>query len=292
MKTIKNIQYRYISAQEVINELKNEMHSFFKEGSLDESYLYPRIRYCLGKMGLKIYPSRQEILTIDNYLSKLPENFYKLQIALGCFVVTTSNTDSMQSTFEEVRVETLPDCSCTYNFCYDDCGMFQIKQINDVFTNVYSTTKVLVPSEDARPYCTDECFSWPKNYDNQITIKNGKLYTGFETGQVYIEYLANLETDDGDLMVPENSTIIEWIKDEMRVICFRVLYDNGGDFLQRLQNARNELTVSKLAAESLYRREEFSEWYNLRKLLKSRYHKFNTAVYGKNYNTALSAIQS
>lgn len=283
MRTIKNIQFQYIDASQVINELKNELGSYFNQGSLDESYLYPRIKWCLGKMGLKIYPSKSDILVIDNYCVRLPRDFYKLQTALGCFKVTSSVIDTTQSKYEEVRIEELPNCACNYTFCQDECGAFQIQQKFDTFTNVYTTTQILSVSEDARPYCTNECFSWAKQGQDQITIKNGKIHTSFQTGQVYIEYLSNLETEEGDLMIPDSETIKDWIKNELRVVCFRILYDNGGDFIQRLQNAQKDLTSSQLAAKNIYTRSEFSEFYDLRKVFTSRFHKFNSGVYGKNY---------
>jgi len=283
MKTLKNVQYQYIPAQELINELKNELYSYFNQGSLDESHLYPRIKWCLGKMGLKIYPSKQDILFVDNYQAKLPRDFYKLQTAIGCFQVTDSNIDILQSKYEEVRIETLPECSCSYDFCQDNCGMFQIVQKFDTFTSTYNATQRLRVSEDARPYCTNECFVDQPLVGDQITVKNGRIHTSFASGKIYIEYLSNLETEDGDLMIPDSSTIREWIKDELRVICFRILYDNGGDFIQRYQNAKADLTISQMNAKSVYTRSEFSEWYDLRKVLYSRFHKFNTSVYGKYY---------
>lgn len=291
MKTIKNIQYQYIDASELVNEVKNELSTYFNQGTLDESYLYPGIRRCLGKMGLKIYPSKTAVLTVDDYKAKLPVDFYKLQIALGCFQVTTSDIDVTQSKYEEVRYETLPDDTCTYEVCSDTCGYFSIQQKFDTFTNIYTTTGVLNVSQDARPYCTNECFAY-NDYKKQdeITIKNGKIYTSFTSGQVYIEYLSNLETEEGDLMIPDNQTIRQWIKDEITLDCFKYLYlNNISDVQQRVSYLESKLAQSQLNARAVFTRSEFSEFYDFRKVFYSRFHKFNTSVYGKYYAYPVNA---
>lgn len=79
-----NLNLKYIEAQELIRETKNELSSYFEKGALDESLLYPIIRTCLSKMGLKILPVKKIVLKLDQGKAELPCDFYKLDFALGC----------------------------------------------------------------------------------------------------------------------------------------------------------------------------------------------------------------
>jgi hypothetical protein len=180
----------------------------------------------------------------------------------------------------------IPVCKSTYDYCTDTCGnLLSIKQVFDRFSVTYSESFNLKVSNDAKPFCTNSCVNL--NYfkeQNEITIKNKQVFTNFNSGHIYLEYLSNLETEDGDFLIPDNPTIIEWIKDELKVELFQVLYDNGvGDMIQRLGKAEKDLEISRSNARSLYKTWELTELFDLRKFLYSRFHKYNTAVYGRYY---------
>lgn len=280
---------KYIEAQELIKEVVNEISPYFERGALDRSYLYPSIRSCLGKMGLRILPVKQTILKVENSQTDLPCDFYKAATAIGCGMEEWCDVDYSNASFMEFQVSGLQTCECVYDYCTDDCGnLYGIQQFFNSYSVQFTDLFPLSVSNDARPYCVDSCFKFAGAKD-QITIKNNKIYTNFKTGYIYLEYLTNLEADSGDLMIPDNETIKDWIKDEMFFVCFRKLYRNGdGDVERRYQDAKSQVAISQVNAMNIYRHWTVREYFDLRKLLYSRFHKYNTVVYGKTYSTKLS----
>lgn len=70
-----NKETNFIPAQDVINEVRNELRSYFERGVVDDSLLYPVIRSCLSKMGLTVHPSSNIVIPINNYKGCLPDDF-------------------------------------------------------------------------------------------------------------------------------------------------------------------------------------------------------------------------
>lgn len=283
----------YIPASEIIRETKNDLSSYFERGLLDQSYLYPVIRTCLSKMGLKILPVRAEVIRIENFKGELPCSFYKLVLAVGCGAgIYTSEPDYLNTKLIEHEVcesDLINTCTTVCDVCSDSCeNLFTIKQYFNTYSVEFKEFYPLCISNDARPYCTNECFQYQRR-GNEITIKNGHLYTGFESGDVYLEYLT-LTEENGELMIPDIQVIKDWIKMEMMFVCFRKLYLNGeSDVQQRLGWVTQQLAIHQTNATSLYKSWTVKEFYDLRKTLYSRFHKYNTSVYGKYYHYPVSA---
>lgn len=283
-----NPTINYIPAQELIREVKNELSSYFEKSALDESYLYPVIRTCLSKMGLKILPIKKAFLKLEEGVANLPCDFYKLEEAIGCGFCDQIDVDFNTPQFIEYEVSGVNICETECDYCSDDCGnLYSIIQKFNTYSATYSELFLLRVSG-----CDEFCCDGFQNVKspNEITIKNGKVYANFNQGFIYLEYLTNLETEDGDLLIPDQMTIRDWIKHEMMFVCFRKLYLNGeGDVQQRLQWMQGQLSILQTNAQSIYKRWDLKEAYDLRKILRSRFHKFNTAVYGKYYGYPVSA---
>ena len=284
------MELQYVPASDLIREVKNELSSFFERGMLDISYLYSPILKALGTMGTRILPMKTDVITVKDFKAELPCSFYKMVFAVACGAEQFAELDYLNSHLEEYYVDpsAIDVCSTRCDYCEDSCGnLYGIKQYFNSYAVTYNELYPLKFTNDARPYCTDECFKYHRK-GNEATVKNGHLYTEFCEGKVYIEYLTNLE-DDGELMVPDNQIIQNWIKDEIFYICFRKLWRNGeGDMERRYQDAKQQLAISQVNASNIYKRFTTKEYYDLRKTLYSRFHKYNTAVYGRTYESSLT----
>lgn len=278
----------YIPAQEIIREFKNEMSSYFEKGMLDESLLYPVVSTCLSKMGMRILPVRKEVIKIESYKAELPCDFYKAITLMGCGIVAGQDIDLINTKLEEYYVTGLDVGSLNCDYCEDACGnVYGIKQYVKGVTTVYDELYPLKVALDSKPFCAESCFEYQRSND-EVSIKNGMIYTNFESGHIFIEYLTNLEGDQ-DIMVPDHRTIVEWIKMEMMYVCFRKLYiNNEADVMQRLNWATQQLAIYQTNASTLYRMFSTKDFYQLRKVLSSRFNKYNTVVYGKYYNDKYS----
>lgn len=285
-----HLNLQYIEASELIKEVKNELYSYFERGILDESYLYPIIRTCLSQMGLRILPTKSEVLKVEEFKTDLPCDFYKALLLVGCGMCEFNDVDYLNTKLIEYEVSGVNICESRCDYCEDSCGnLYGIRQYYNTFSATYTELYPLTVSTDSKPYCVDSCFDY-QGRGNEVTIKNGKIYTNFREGHIFLEYLTNLEADSGDLLIPDNAIIKDWIKIEMMFVSFRKLYLNGeADVQQRLNWIQNQLGIYQVNARGLYKAWTVKDFYDLRKTLYSRFHKYNTGIYGKYYKYPVSA---
>lgn len=280
-----NLELQYVPAEQIINEVKNTMRTYFEAGLIDESHLYPVIKYCLTKMGLKIYPTKQEVLTVENYKTKLPRDFYKVVSAVGCGKFIRTDFAPEGPHVVERDVIEIPVCKSEWDYCKDSCGnLYEIVQQFPTHTVQYTDVFKLTFTKGDAPYCMDGCFFPGQQHAEVITIKNGYIHTGFDSGSIYLEYLTNLKDNHDDFLLPDQETILVWVKNELITEILRILYLNGyADVERRYLQSLQTLAVSQVNAESVYKRAEMGDFYNLRKTLYSRFKKFKTGVYGNTY---------
>ncbi len=171
----------------------------------------------------------------------------------------------------------------------DECGEnFYVIQRFETFEVQYNETYPLTVSTKSHQYCVGSCINKKILCPQKIEINNGNIYTGFDTGSIYINYLQKLEHTDSDgvdLIIPDYAPIRDWIKESCVYKIFQVSYRNGVvDVQQRYNDAKMELTILEANAKSFARRSEFSELYDMRKVFFGRYDKFNQMIYGNNKN--------
>lgn len=280
----------FITADEILNELKNEIPTYFERGIIDDSIFYPHIKYCLSKMGLKIHPTSEVVIPIRNYKGQLPYDFYKMESAIGCFdYVVTSNPDYNNPKIYDLvesQVTNYLISKPTVTALDQDGSNFYVIQKFEQFSLQYTTYSPLTVSKESQRFCTNNCPNKQPGRADQIEIQKsqGLMVTNFESGSVFMEYLQTLElaTDEGmDLLIPDYEQIKLWVKDYLMVKLFTYLFNNTTlDIQARLREAKANEVISRSNAESFVKRFEFTDLYNLRKLLRARYKKFDEIVNG------------
>lgn len=288
-------EYKYIEATVIINNVKNKLSSYFEQGSLDESLLYPVIKSCLDKIGYKIHPVKHKILEVKDRYADLPNDFFKAVYLIGAaehemldlpydlsrpeytetekyrmIINKGDNSNACQFTVPCDNGE-ITLCTDNYGQLYEFTQEFDVRKVK--FTKVFpievqdSGNLSLHKPDGHTPYFA--------------TIRNGGVYTNFN-GSVYIEYLQDHYNEDEEMIVPDYTQITDWIERAMMLNCFEKLYLNGeGDVLQRMQFLSNSLQMYEAKAKSFYKMLEVQDIYDMSRVLKSRYNKFKRGVYGQ-----------
>ena len=281
-----NKDTNYISVQDVLAEIKSTMRSYFEQGLIDDGTLYPTIRDRLAKLGSKLYPVSQVILNVQEYKADLPLDFRKMVLALGCGNFKTTDIDPLGKIYEAT-----PDTITNFvtkppKPCIDECGdEFYIVQKFDTYSIEYSEFFPITISPNSTTHCSADCFNKSKSpYEIEIDLRKKKIITNFESGTIYLEYVQNIETTD-DLLIPDFRQIIKWIKDACIVTILKEVLYNYPDqsVTTKLSIAERDAGISELNARSFVRANEFSDFYNMRRLFSSRYSKFTNVVFGYNY---------
>ena len=250
------------------------MSTYFASNKVDDS-IFPRvIRNCVGKMGLKIYPQKREVLTVCDFKAVLPEGFKKLILAILCSNKEVYLPNILKSSIDQKVLVEVPLCD-DYCIHTDDCGnMTRLVQKFEFDRFSYDKFELLKPSKSTYPLCTSTCFNLTSKSKGEFEIKDtpqGKvLQTNVCDGEIYIEYVGELEMEDG-FMVPDNEYIKDWIFEELRREAYTYMWDNGEDVMQRMQHSERELNTKQANARQIYTRIEVSEYYKMANKLASRF---------------------
>lgn len=283
-----NKDTNFITAQDLLAEVKNELKIYHERSILDDSYFYPVIRNCLGKMGAKVYPVGKIVLRVDDYKAALPKDFHRLIMAVGCFSYTVTNTPNIDNPqLYQVSEKQINDylISKPSETCLDECGEnFYVIQRFESFDVTFTDYCPLSISNSSMPYCANDCFNKGVLSQHQIDLSKDTLIAGFRTGYVYMDYLQNLEkhdTDGVDLLIPDYAQIREWVKMACIKKGLEIVYWNKDDDVERRLNyVKQELTILEAQARTFIKAIDMKEMYDMRKLFFGRYKKFNEQVYG------------
>jgi hypothetical protein len=127
---------------------------------------------------------------------------------------------------------------------------------------------------------------------NQGWIKDGFLFTTFETGKVYLNYQGAMEDEAGNLLVPDHDLLNDYYEYAIKQRLLENLFMNGEDVSARLQLVEQKLKASRNQALSLVNTPNFKEleqmWWTNRKAMYNKYYDMfksyspNRAFYGIN----------
>jgi len=127
---------------------------------------------------------------------------------------------------------------------------------------------------------------------NQAWIKDGFLFTTFETGKIYLNYQGAMEDEAGNLLVPDHDLLNDYYEYAIKQRLLENLFMNGEDVSARLQLVEQKLRAARNQALSLVNTPNFKEleqmWWTNRKAMYSKYYDMfksyspNRAFYGIN----------
>jgi hypothetical protein len=127
---------------------------------------------------------------------------------------------------------------------------------------------------------------------NQAWIKDGFLFTTFETGKVYLNYQGAMEDEAGNLLVPDHDLLNDYYEYALKQRLLENLFMNGEDVSSRLQLVEQKLRAARNQALSLVNTPNFKEleqmWWTNRKAMYNKYYDMfksyspNRAFYGIN----------
>ena len=261
-----------ILAKELIDRVKAKLSTFFDSNRANEGMLYTVLFEGLDRMGVGILDEEDALLQVSGSMAELPNDFKQLCSAVGCFemelVRPVPNIGMQLQRVEACAV----DIQKGFSVQVGPTGQLQkVIQHLPYETWSWEQFEVLSLVRPVKEYTADGCINVRSQSQNHIEIKNGKMYTNFESGTVYIQYLKNPISNEG-VQVPANAIILNWLEDLMISEVLETLFYNGEPDIQgRLQLAQQRLQVSQEDARRIWKGSEFQDFYNLRNRLMGRY---------------------
>lgn len=280
-------EIKYRTFDELMDEVRADFFTFEMEGMIEPSQLIKVAQRVSYDLGLRIYTEKQKILEIIDGKVKLPDDFYVLTQVLVCskYNVIEEMPSGVHS--ESVLLDEDSCCKrcgnaplmCSCEDVYTVCDNTYVKVIHKkpTITREYTHFKriTVVPTKGVDPLCS-RTVDKHQLYDAEL--KGGYLYfLGIDNGTVYVNYLGNLEDEDGNLLVLDHPMANEYYEYAIKQRILENLYFNGEDVTQKMQLIEQRLRPARNNALTIVNTPDFQEMYNLWKMNRE-------AMYGKYYN--------
>ena len=201
--------YSFISPEPVYANVKEELKSYFDTGAVDDLMFSTWTDKCLRKLGKSSYDITTTILHIDNFVARLPDNFYAVREAWLCTQVNGYPYRSANSFYSQASgtttIQVTPvvtnQIPCTANCPPDACTCMP-----DIIQAVYKTNNEMnqefrrsyllkpanvIPSRDCNLFCANVGSDAPDSYD----IRDNKFVTNFREGAVNLIFYVILASD-------------------------------------------------------------------------------------------------
>ena len=158
-----------------------------------------------------------------------------------------------------------------------------VQVINPGLTRTFNSLSPLRMKRSQEINC--DCPNLYYNTINEGWIKGGFIFTTFQTGKVYVNYMGEMEDDQGQLLVPDHALINEYYEYALKKRIIENLALNGEDVAQRLQILIPDYKAARNQAISLVNTPNFREmeelwWTNRRAQYAKYYDMFKSYQFG------------
>ncbi len=261
---------KYKTAQQIFDSVAEDFHVYDDQGLIDYSTLIKIIRTCNSDLSLKINDESEELISIQNYSGKLPDNFEALDFALACHRETIDVTPAKGFQIEyQGSLKTKP-CSV----CLEPCGpdFKVIQRCDKEYVQFDHLDVVRIVNTSVRKIKKD-CINFHSRSRNEIKIEGDYVKTNFETGNIYIKYITNMSNEDGNLLVldhPMVNAYYEWACKKQ--ILINLLFNNDDDVVNKIKFAQFEYDKARAVAKGFVNTEEYDEIMRVLQDNRRRFH--------------------
>jgi hypothetical protein len=253
-----NVQLRYRTFDDVINEVSGDLHVYNLEGMIEPAQLIKVALKINKELGLKINQTKETVIEIDHHKGKLPTNFYVLNKALVCGKHTITHKVMAGRQTENIIipgdgittvVSECPDGNCG-NFKVIETTRYETRSYNEFYKlKVKFSTSISARCPNINMHC-----------DSNAEIRDGFIHTNFECGKVFMNYEAMMEDEDGNLLVLDHEIINEYYEYAFKLRILENLYLNGEDTVNKMNFIEERrLKLARNNALSIAYTPDFSE---------------------------------
>ena len=275
-------KYNFVSPEPVYSTVKEELKSYFDTGAVDDLLFPTYLDKALKKLGRTTFVISEEILFIEDFEARLPDNFYAVREAWMCTEVSgypyqTANSfysQAASATTIQVAPLTIGGTPCTQPGCQDPaCNgtcmptlVQAVYKTNNQVTRGFTHEYLLKPGNiSARKNCGVE---YTNNWDfyaeappiheftpgaasyDSFDVRDNKFVTNFRNGVVHLLFYATEYDEIGNQLIPDNYRIREYVE---AFIKFKVF--------EMLTNQTNDETFNQLQQKMMYHKQAYEESY-------------------------------
>jgi len=276
-------KYNFTSPEIVYSTVKEELKSYFDTGAVDDLMFPTYTDKCLRKLGRTTYVISEQLLHIEDFQARLPDNFFAVREAWMCAEIpqypyqTANSFYSQTATQSTIQVSPLTiggnSCtnpSCSNPGCNGVCMPELIQSVyktNNEMARSYSNSYLLKPGNiSARHNCD---VSYNDNWEfyghagtpngsstpggssvDSFDIRDNKFVTNFRNAVVRLIFYAIEYDDTGNQMIPDNYRIREYIEAFIKYKIFETLTNQTND--ETFQQLQQKLVYYKQLSEEAF----------------------------------------
>ena len=248
-------KYNFTSPEIVYSTVKEELKSYFDTGAVDDLMFPTYLDKCLRKLGRATYVISEEVLHIEDFQARLPDNFFAVREAWLCTTVDgypykTANSFYSQAS-SQTTIQVSPVISngvpCNSNCPPDNCTCMPeiiqaVYKTNNQLNIAYTKQYLLKPGNiSVRADCTLDCANFGSSAADSFDIRDNKFVTNFRSGLVHLMFYATEYDEGGNQLIPDNYRIREYVE---AFIKFKVF--------ETLTNQTNDETFNQLQQKLMY----------------------------------------
>jgi hypothetical protein len=249
-------KYNFVSPEPQYATVKEELKSYFDTGAIDDLMWPTYTRKCMDKLGKGSYSIVPEILYINNYETRLPDNFYAVREAWLCTEIDARPYPSPVSFYSQAASQTTIQVSplvtsqkCTNVDCTGctECMPELIQAVyktNGSIDRKFKKTYLLKPGNiSVKSHCTLDGINFGASGPDSFDIRDNKFVVNFRKGTVYLLFYATEYDNDQNQLIPDNYRIKEYIEKFLKFKMFETLCNQVND------ETFNQLLLKKKEAE-------------------------------------------
>jgi len=304
-------KYAFVSPEPVYSTVKEELKSYFDTGAVDDLLFPTYLDKALKKLGRTTYVITDEVLFVEDFEARLPDNFYAVREAWMTTEVANYPYQSASSFYSQAVSEstiqvsplTIGGTQCNNGGCQDpgcegNCMPVLIQAVYKTTNSVargFTHNYLLKPgSISARKNCD---VSYTNNFTpgsasiDSFDIRDNKFVTNFRNGVVHLIFYATEYDEIGNQLIPDNYRIREYVEAFLKFKVFETLTNQTVD--ETFNQLQQKLMYHKQAYEEAFimamiEVKKETAWEKQRKI-KNDLNRFNmyelpTSRYGRRRN--------
>jgi len=275
-------KYNFISPEPIYATVKEELKSYFDTGAVDDLLFPTYLDKCLRKLGRTTYVISEQVLFIEDFQARLPDNFHAVREAWMCteipgnsyqmpnsFYSQAANSTTIQISPLTIGGTPCNNPSCQNSACDGTCMPEVVQAVyktNNEIARSYRYEYLLKPGNiSARKNCDVSYVNDWNNYAppvreftpgsatyDSFDIRDNKFVTNFRNGVVHLLFYATEYDDIGNQLVPDNYRIAEFVEAFLK---FKVF--------ETLTNQTNDETFNQLQQKLAYYKQLYDESFIL-----------------------------
>lgn len=256
-------KYNFISPEPVYATVKEEFKSYFDTGAVDDLLFPTYLDKCLRKLGKSSYVISEQLLYIEDFEARLPDNFFAVREAWLCTAIpgypyqTANSFYSQAASLTTIQVSPVISggAPCTNLQCTTGCPECMPELIQAVYkTNQqvaveYHRQYLLKPGNiSVQAHCDLQCANFGSSSADSFDIRDNKFVTNFRNGVVHLIFYSTAYDGAGNELIPDNYRIREFVE---AFIKYKVM--------ETLTNQVNDETYNQLERKMMNYKQQADE---------------------------------